>query len=112
MPIVDIHVHTAYSNPTPDSFAQYIVDYSGRSLADFMAEYGNPRRYLELMDESGIDYSCILAEIAPITSGLATNEYVRDFCAASPRLIPVCSVNPFIHHNPARLLDRLVREDG
>jgi hypothetical protein len=51
MPIVDIHVHTAYSNPTPDSFAQYIVDYTGRPLADFMAEYGDPRRYLALMDE-------------------------------------------------------------
>jgi predicted TIM-barrel fold metal-dependent hydrolase len=112
MTIVDIHVHTAYSNPTPDSFAQYVADYTGRELAEFMAEFGDPRRYVELMDDNGIDFSCVLAEIAPITSGLATNEYVRDFCAASPRLIPICSVNPFLHHEPARLLERLVREQG
>jgi uncharacterized protein len=112
MPIVDIHVHTAYTNPTPDSFAQYIVDHAGRSLDEFVAEFGNAGRYLKLMDENGIDYSCILAEIAPITSGVATNEYVAEFCAASPRLLPVCSVNPFIHHRPARLLERLVREEG
>ena len=112
MTVVDVHVHTAYTNPTPDSFAQYVVRNTGRELGDFMAEFGNPRRYVELMDENGIDYSCVLAEIAPITSGLATNEYVREFCAASPRLLPVCSLNPFLHHEPARLLERLVREEG
>jgi predicted TIM-barrel fold metal-dependent hydrolase len=112
MPIVDIHVHCAYTNPIPESFAQYIVDNTKRDLAEFMAEFGDPRRYVALMDENGIDYSCVLAEIAPITSGLATNEYVAEFCAASPRLLPICSVNPFIHHQPARLLERLVRGQG
>jgi hypothetical protein len=77
----------------------------------FSAAFSRPERFIQLMDEHGVDYACILAEIAPITSGLATNEYVRDFCAASARLIPIATVNPFLHHEPARLLERLVREE-
>ncbi len=112
MPVVDVHVHAAYTHPTPDSFASYMAAHVGHDLAAFVEEFRRPERFLALMDENGIDYSCILAEIAPITSGVARNECVRDFCASSPRLIPICTVNPYLQHQPGRLLGRLVREEG
>ncbi len=129
MPIVDIHNHTAYTEATPESFAHFmaanVVGRGGnpsvglgqagsteQALASFVAEFSRPERFVAHLDEQGIDYACVLAEIAPATSGIATNAYVRDFCAHSPRLIPVCTVNPFLHQQPARLLERLVREDG
>jgi uncharacterized protein len=112
MPIVDIHVHSAYTESTPASFAQYMAANVGQDLDRFIAEFGRPERFVQVMDENGIDYACVLAEIAPITSGVATNEYVRDYCAASPRLIPVGTINPYVHERPARLLERLVREEG
>ena len=112
MPVVDVHVHTAYTDPTPDTFAEYVAANVPGDVAAFIREYSRPERFVELMDENGVDYSCVLAEIAPVTSGLASNEYVRDFCAASPRLLPVCSVNPYLHGEPDRLLERLVREEG
>ncbi len=112
MPIVDVHVHTAYTEQTPESFAAYMAAHISGDLDAFVKEFRRPERFLELMDDNGVDYACVLAEIVPVTSGIATNELVRDFCRASPRLIPVCSVNPYIHHEPARLLERLVRVEG
>jgi len=111
-PIVDIHVHTAYTEHGPESFLAYMAAHVRGDLGAFVEEFSRPERFLELMDENGVDYSCILAEIAPVTSGIARNEHVRDFCGASPRLIPVGTVNPYLHHEPARLLERLVREEG
>ena len=112
MPIVDVHVHTAYTEQAPESFAGYMAANVGGDLDRFVEEFRRPERFLRLMEEQGIDYACILAEIAPATSGIASNELVRDFCAASPRLVPVCTVNPNLHERPARLLERLVREEG
>ena len=120
MPIVDIHNHVVQTETRPESFAEYMAAHvagdrstgSGQALAAFIEEFSRPERFVAHLDEQGIDYACVLAEIVPITSGVATNEYVRDFCAASPRLIPVCTVNPYLHERPARLLERLVREDG
>jgi uncharacterized protein len=112
MPIVDVHVHVAYTDPTPESFAQYMAANVGREVGGFIQEFSRPERVVELLDENGVDYACVLAEIAPAVSGVARNEYVRDFCAASPRLIPICTVNPHLHAQPGRLLERLVREEG
>jgi uncharacterized protein len=112
VPIVDVHVHTAATEQAPESFLDYMAAHVPGDLAAFIAEFSRPERFLELMDENGVDYACVLAEIAPATSGIASNEHVRDFCAASPRLIPVCTVNPYLHHEPGRLLERLVRGEG
>lgn len=110
MPIVDIHVHTTSTENTPETFAEYMAAHVKGDLHAFVEEFSRPERFLQVLDENGIDYACVLAEIAPVTSGTATNEYVREFCAASPRLIPVCTVNPYIHAEPARLLERLILE--
>jgi predicted TIM-barrel fold metal-dependent hydrolase len=74
--------------------------------------YSSPEAFLELMDEGGIDYAVILSELAPITTGIANNEYVAEFCSTSPRLIPFASVNPLATPQPARELERLVKTHG
>ena len=104
MPIVDVQVHVAHTDPTPESFAAYMAANVSRDVAGFVAQFSRPERFVELLDDNGVDYACVLAEVAPAVSGVATNEYVRDFCAASPRLLPVATVNPYVHERPARLL--------
>jgi predicted TIM-barrel fold metal-dependent hydrolase len=57
-------------------------------------------------------YGVILAELAPITSAIASNETVEALCQGQPRLIPFASLNPYLIENPARELERLVRDRG
>ena len=64
------------------------------------------------MTECGIDYAVVLAELAPITTGISSNEYVAEFCSKSPRLIPFASINPYTCPKPAEELERLVHEYG
>jgi len=72
--------------------------------------YSSPEAFVGLMDECGIDYAVILAELAPITTGISSNEYVAEFCSKSPRLIPFASINPFTCSRPAQELERLVND--
>jgi predicted TIM-barrel fold metal-dependent hydrolase len=112
LPIVDVHCHTAYTDTTPESFVAFMAANVGRDVEAFVREFSRPERFLELLDANGVDYACVLAEIVPITSGVSRNEYVRDFCRASPRLLPIATVNPYLHDRPAKLLERLVRQEG
>ena len=65
-----------------------------------------------MLDEAGVDYGVILAELAPITSAIASNETVDRLCGGHPRLIPFATVNPFLIANPAQELERLVTQRG
>lgn len=72
--------------------------------------YSDPAAFLELMDENGVDYTVVLAELSPETTGIATNEEVLEFCSRSPRLIPFCNVNPGLSKEPGRELRRWAEE--
>jgi len=48
----------------------------GRRLGEMLRGYSSPEGFLKLMDECGIDFAVILAEIAPVTTGIADNEGV------------------------------------
>jgi len=74
--------------------------------------YSSPEAFLGLMDEGGIDYAVVLAELAPITTGISDNENVAEFCSKSPRLIPFASINPYTTSRPTEELERLVRDQG
>jgi predicted TIM-barrel fold metal-dependent hydrolase len=82
------------------------------SFAKFVERYTTAESYLAVLDEAGVDYGVILAELAPITSAIGSNETVERLCQGQPRLIPFASVNPYLVDHPARELERLVREHG
>lgn len=112
MAVIDFHVHTALYQTATDSYRELIRAQWGDKAEDMIRTYSSPKAFLDLMDECGIDYAVILAELAPITTGIADNQYVAAFCSESPRLIPFASVNPAMATNPAEELERLVLEDG
>lgn len=114
IPVIDFHMHTARVECAPDSFDQF---YRAQHLDKpdfeaFVEEFAQPERVEQMLDECGIDYANILAEVAPITSGTARNEYVAELCAGHPRLIPVASINPFMTAQPGKELTRLVTHYG
>lgn len=110
--IVDFHVHTAYYKTVTDSLIDLMRDAWGDRMDWVMSNFSSPEAFLGLMDDAGIDYAVILAELAPITTGIADNEYVAEFCSKSQRLIPFASINPYTCTSPAKELERLVRDLG
>ncbi len=112
MPVIDFHMHTAhYEQPTP-AFLAWLEEQRGEPVEQFTARYGSPEAVLGVLDQAGIDYVVILAQSSILTPGLVSNEYVARFCAASDRLIPFASINPYMTGRPGRELRRLVREEG
>ena len=116
MPVVDFHIH-AYDFPVnaPPSFVEFMDREMAKaygSYAKFVERYTTGESYLRVLDEAGVDYGVILAELAPITSAIASNETVERLCQGQPRLIPFASLNPYLVENPARELERLVRDHG
>jgi predicted TIM-barrel fold metal-dependent hydrolase len=110
--IVDFHVHLArYDTMTP-SFVDLLRRQWGENWAERIRPFATPEGFLQLMDRCGIDFAVILAELAPITTGIAGNDTVAEFCKTSQRLIPFASVDPSSATRPAEELRRLVTEQG
>lgn len=110
--IIDFHVHTAHYHTMSESLLDLMRQAWGDRLQWMMATYSSPTAFLGLMDEAGIDYAVVLAELAPITTGVVDNDYVASFCSGSPRLIPFASINPYTSPRPAEELEGLVRNHG
>jgi len=112
--VIDFHVHLSlYETLTEDAFNFFAaVHPSKEEYLAFCKKYSDPYAFLQLMDEKGVDYSVVLAEIAPLTTGVATNEMVKEFCQARPRLIPFCTLNPYLHPNMGKMLEDFILNQG
>ena len=107
--IIDFHVHTAYYRSRTPAYMELLRRGWGDRMEWMLETYSSPQAFVGLMDEAGIDYAVILAELAPITSGIAANEDVAQFCSQSPRLIPFASIDPNTAENQVDELERWVR---
>lgn len=114
MAIVDFHVHLPdYAVFCDSAYNWFSQKYPSRDdYQAFCQEYSNPGNFVGLMDQNGVDYSVVLAEVAPLTTGIATNEMVETFCSGNPRLIPFCTFNPYMHPNIGGNLERLCVDHG
>lgn len=110
--IIDFHVHTAHYQTKTPSYIELLRRQWGDRLDHMIQTYSSPEAFLDLMDECGIDFAVILAELAPITTGIADNEYVAEFCSKDLRLIPFASINPYTSTRPAEELEILVNNQG
>lgn len=111
--IVDFHMHIIPElDRIPYGFKSYMEREFGKGFEELCTKYRLPESVLNLLDESGIDYAVILAEVAPLTSPLVTNEDIINFARHNERFIPFCSINPMMDSNPAYQLERLVKYGG
>ncbi len=116
--IIDFHVHIGRSEmwkPWVFEWAVNNLNEADRALGPqkILDTYAASKEALEKhLDECGVDYAVVLAEESPITTGITPNDYVRDFCRGSKRLIPFCSVNHYLHSRPAQELEQLVTKEG
>lgn len=110
-PVIDFHVHVA----RPEDYRPWVVEWMqslvGGSLEQFR-DLMTPSALLALLDDCGIDYAVVLADMNPKTVGLVTNEFVSEFCQGQPRLFPFASVNPHLANSPREELHRCLDDLG
>jgi predicted TIM-barrel fold metal-dependent hydrolase len=109
---IDFHVHLGvYSEHRP-----WVTEWMKLShpvgYEEYIKRYNDPAEFEELLSAEGVDYACILAELSHVTTGLCTNEQVREFCRGRKRLIPFCDVNPNLYTHLGRELRHKVETEG
>lgn len=111
VPIIDFHIHILPPDRLYTSIQDWMQTFVPESLGPYLERICTPEGTLAMMDEAGVQYGVILAEINPITAGiLATNEEVAEFCRDNPRLMPFVNINPYMTPTPARDLERYIGE--
>jgi len=109
MLVMDFHFHVAKYHMWKPWVHEYMRNVNPKIYEDFDA-FMAPKNILKLLDNEGIDYAVLLAEIAPLTTGTVENEFIVDFCRLSERLIPFASINPVTDSNPSVTLTKLVKD--
>ncbi len=119
--IIDFHIHLS----RPEHEHPWVMDWMRENfkgdLDKFMEETLTPENMSSYLQANDIDYAVGLAEVSPITTGTADNDYVGKFCmqananssnANGPKglLLPFASINPFIENDLALELERLVNQ--
>lgn len=121
--IIDFHVHVSrpeHEHPWVLEFMRSQFDGDLEAMAETVL---TPQGLRATLQATGIDFAVALAEVSPITTGVATNEYTIDLVrranalpdpASGPagRLIPFASINPYIDGDLAARLEQLVLIDG
>jgi len=111
MVVVDFHVHVARFgmwNPWVHEYMRRVNPIIYKNFEESMAL----QNFLEFVSEEGVDFVVVLAEIAPLTTGVVDNEFVVEFCREDKRLIPFASINPVTDPDPPRTLVRLIQGLG
>lgn len=108
-PVIDFHVHTIYYEQYNSSAIEWLKNNHGEEKWDkIFSLYQDPVQFCNYLQECGIDYAVILAELSPAATGICSNEYVLKFCEGQSTLIPFASINPFFSVDMGSELLRLV----
>ena len=111
--VTDVHVHIQpFEMLKPE-----IVASMRREKQDFdvlVRISRDPRAFLALLDEVGVERACLINYVAPEVMGYTdkVNEYVVEYAKADrERLLPFASIHPRFSKEPERMIRRLIRED-
>ena len=121
--VIDAHVHVSRSEHEHPWVLEFMQDQFEGDLIAMIDRVLTPDAIRPFLQEHEIDWAVALAEVCPITTGVATNEFVAQLCAqanalpdpsAGPRgrLIPFASINPFVVNDLGAELERMVTELG
>lgn len=104
--VIDFHVHAGGPSdwhPWVMEFVSVVNPGAAQQLAGCQTQAG----LLGFLDSQGVDHAVILAETSPVTTGVVSNQRVRDLCSGSDRLTPFASFNPRDVDDPAIEVQRL-----
>jgi hypothetical protein len=121
--IIDFHVHVSRPEHEHAWTMDFLQSQYDGDIYEFAERVLTPEGIRAYLQENGIDYAVVLAEVCPITTGTCSNEYTIDFVrranaisdpSGGPvgRLIPFASPNPYIDNDLAERVDELVKDGG
>lgn len=112
--VVDFHIHLPkYEFFQKSAYAWFAQKYPSEADYDEFSEFNsNPANFTKLLSENHVDVGVVLAEVAPLTTGVAPNQLVEAFCKDSQKLIPFCTLNPYCDADLAGTLEKLYYAHG
>lgn len=111
-PVIDFHLHLLTADQCVPFLLQFMHQSIKQDVREFMGFYNEPQNLVALLEQCGVDYGIILAELSPDVTAMIRNEQVAEYCANHEMLIPFANINPHLCMKPARELDRCVAELG
>lgn len=111
-PRIDFHVHMAVYTFHQPWVTEWMKESHPEGYEEYIQRYNDPGAFEELLTAEGVDYACVVAELSYISTGLCSNEQVREFCKGRPKLIPFCDISPNIYTNLGEELRRKVEDEG
>ncbi len=109
--VIDFHIHVGHR----DIWQPWVREFLSASNPELMPNHDELmstdglQKYLE---GEGIEYAVVLAENAPITTGVISNEFVHGITADREKFLPFASIDPLKDEDPAGLLEEWVKEKG
>jgi len=111
-PVIDFHIH-------PIVYDQFYVEtalnwikkmHADKDWDQFYKDFSDPDYLCKFLQNNGIDYGVVMAEISPMVTGVCSNEYVLRFCQDKKMLIPFASINPSLTVNTGLELNLLIEQ--
>jgi predicted TIM-barrel fold metal-dependent hydrolase len=109
--VIDFHVHAGKPEDWDPSVAEDLRDIYP-DVSDAVNLTYPPEKLLSILKSHGVDRAVILAEMAPLATGMITNQWVYDTYGAFPELILFASINPFLVRDLAAEVEHWVLDRG
>src|SRR3990167_8453684 len=111
--IIDFHIHLSRIEHEHPWVMDWLRSNFQGDFDEFIEKILTPQGIRQYLQANDIDWAVGLAEVSPIPTGTADNDYVGKFCAeangiadpasgARGRVLPFASINPFIVNDLAR----------
>src|SRR5690349_21403317 len=110
--IVDCHTHIVYYESFTPGYREYLENYVPDYFGAFGARLSVPANVDALFEAAGVEYAVVMSEPAPLTTGIASTEYVAAFCRQTQRLLPFASFNPYLTPDLPEALEHAVKTLG
>ncbi len=121
--IIDFHFHLSRPEQELSAVMDWIRSNFPGDIDTFMEKVLTPQGLRRYLQDNSVDLAVGLAEVSPIATGWAGNEYVGELCAEANaltdpssgprgRLVPFASLNPYIINDLAAELVHLIDEYG
>lgn len=106
-PVLDMHTHPLMPGMWSEAAVAYVRGVNPE-VAARAEEFDDPRFFRDWLRREGIDHAVVLAEEAPLTSGMITSEMVLDYVRGVEGLHCFVCPNPYLDLHLGKRLDRLV----
>ncbi|HLG72607.1 MAG TPA: amidohydrolase family protein [Chloroflexota bacterium] len=112
MGVIDVHQHLIKYQSYEPGYRAHLESTQPEYFGSMMAKYSQPAEMDAMLAEAGVEAAFVMAEDAPLTTGLASSEYVSGFVRQTKRMRFFASINPMTKLDAAKQLEHDVKVLG